>query len=258
MQATGDNEKVVINSDRQSTITDIYSSINSSIKAEIIWTLKCVMGSCSGCFSDDIDERFLAMFPDLKSVLNNFSLARTKPSYVINHGLAPYFKNQHKTALQKSKVYVYSFDESLNSVTQTSEMNLYIRYWDKTEIAVKVRYYGSSFLGHGRHSDILNHFMSLTRSLKSEALYQVSMDEPNVNLKFFKEFAASFKEDNFHSLVDIGSCSLHIVHGAFKTGAEKSEWGLKKFLKAAYIILHDSPACREDYESYPLNFCATQ
>ena len=57
------------------------------------------------------------------------------------------------------------------------------------------------------------------------------MDGPNVNLKYFKEFAADFKEDNFHSLVDIGSCSLHIVHGAFKTGAEKLEWSLTKFLK---------------------------
>ena len=89
------------------------------------------MGGCSGRFNDDIDETFLAMFPDLKSVLNNFSLARTKSSYVINHGLAPYLKNQLETALQKSEVYVYSFDESLNSVTQTPEMDLYIRYWDK-------------------------------------------------------------------------------------------------------------------------------
>ena len=78
-QATGDNKKVVINDDRQSTITD-YSSSNSSVKAEIIWTLKCVMSGCSGHFNDDIDETFLAMFPNLKSVLNNFSLARTKSS----------------------------------------------------------------------------------------------------------------------------------------------------------------------------------
>ena len=73
---------------------------------------------------------------------------------MINHGLAPYFKNQLEAALQKSEVYVYSFDKSLNLVTQTSEMDLYIRYWDKTENVVKVRYYGSSFLGHGRHNDI--------------------------------------------------------------------------------------------------------
>ena len=86
-------------------------------------------------------------------------------------------------------------------------MDLYIRYWDKTENVVKVRYYGSSFLGHGRHNDILNQFTTLTRSLKSEALYQFSMNGPTVNLKFFKEFAADFKEGNFHSLVDIGSYS---------------------------------------------------
>ena len=165
-QATGDNEKVVINDDRQCTITDICCSSNSSLKGEIIWTLKCVMGGCSGRFNDNIDETFLAMFPDVKSVLNNFSLARTKSSYVINHGLAPYFKKQLETALQKSEVYVYSFDESLNLVTQTSEMDLYIRYREKTENVVNFRYYGSSFHGHGRHSDILN-FTSLTRSLKS-------------------------------------------------------------------------------------------
>ena len=88
------SEKVVINDDRQSTITDFYSSSNSSVKAEVIWTLKCVMSGCSGRFNDNINETFLAMFPDLKSVLINFSLAITKSSYVINHGLAPYFKNQ--------------------------------------------------------------------------------------------------------------------------------------------------------------------
>ena len=81
------------------------------------------------------------------------------------------------------------------------------------------------------------------------------MDGANVNLKFFKEFVADFKVDNFHS---------HIVHGAFKTCAEKSGWGLKKFLKAVYTIFYNSPARREEYESvtgsskYPLNFCTTR
>ena len=156
---------MVINGDRQSIITDIYSSSNSSIKAEIIWTLKWVIGGCSGRFNDDINETFLAMFPDLKSAPNYFTLARTKSLYVINHGLAPFFKNQLEIVLRKSELYVHSFDESLNLVTQMSEIDLYIRYWDKTENVVKVRYYGSSFLGHGRHNDIFNHFTSLTKSL---------------------------------------------------------------------------------------------
>ena len=47
------------------------------------------------------------------------------------------------------------------------------------------------------------------------------MDELNVNLRFYQELIKKRKEEHmFHSLLDIGSCSLHIIHGSFKTGAE--------------------------------------
>ena len=171
-----------------------------------------------------------------------------------------------KTSLEqryKSQVYVYSFDESLNSVTQTSEMDLYIRYWDKTENVVKVRYYGSSFLGHGRHNDILNQFTRLTRSLKSEALYQFSMNGPTVNLKFFKEFAADFKEGNFHSLVDIGSYSA-CCSRCLQDRCREVGMGPEEIFESCLYHPPWLTAPREDYESvtgsskYPLIFCATQ
>lgn len=47
------------------------------------------------------------------------------------------------------------------------------------------------------------------------------------------------------SWVDIGSCSLHIKHGTFGTNAEKSEQALKKLLKVAFVILHNTPGRRE-------------
>ena len=67
-----------------------------------------------------------------------------------------------------------------------------------------------------------------------------------------------------HSLIDIGSCSLHIVHGSFKLGAEKTGWNLKAFLKGLFQILHDTLSRRENYEivtgssEYLLFFCATR
>ena len=67
--------------------------------------------------------------------------------YVINHGLAPFFQTPLIDALGKSEIHVYNFDESLNDSIQTSEMDLYIRYWDDLDKLLKVRYYGSSFLG---------------------------------------------------------------------------------------------------------------
>ena len=39
------------------------------------------------------------------------------------------------------------------------------------------------------------------------------------------------------------------MHGAFKTGVESTDWKIKKILKAAFQILHDSPARREDHKS---------
>ena len=57
---------------------------------------------------------------------------------------------------------------------------------------------------------------------------------------------------------------LHVIHGAFKTGAESTDWKMKKILKVVFQILHDNPARREEYKSitgcdvHPLNFCATR
>ena len=129
---------------------------------------------------------------------------------------------------------------------------------------VKSRYYRSSFLGHATHVDLLNHFNKIAGELQFSKLYQISMDGPNVNLKFYKEFLTSKQNETVHSLIDIGSCSLHVVHGSLKTGEEASDWKLKKIMKSAYYILHDSPARREDYASstgsntYPFSFCATR
>ena len=58
------------------------------------------------------------------------------------------------------------------------------------------------------------------------------------------------KEKGLPQLINIGSCGLHVIHGSFKTGAEKTDWNLKKIMKAAHTILHNTPARREDYERH--------
>ena len=56
---------------------------------------------------------------------------------------------------------------------------------------VKSPYYGSSFLGHAMHKDLLKHFSEITKDLSPSKLYHVSVDGPDVNLKFLKEFFQS-------------------------------------------------------------------
>ena len=83
--------------------------------------------------------------------------------YVINHSIAPYFKSLQKVGIEKSDMFSFSFDENLNEATQISEMDLYIRFWDVNLNKVNVCYFGSTFLGHGTHQDLLIHFQEVTK-----------------------------------------------------------------------------------------------
>ena len=43
------------------------------------------------------------------------------------------------------------------------------------------------------------------------------MDEPNVNWNFFDMLNTKLDEKFDTSFLEIGCCSLHVVHGAFQT-----------------------------------------
>ena len=38
------------------------------------------------------------------------------------------------------------------------------------------------------------------------------------------------ENDDFPGLIDIASCNLHIVHRAFRTGVQKTKWGIDGIL----------------------------
>ena len=104
--------------------------------------------------------------------------------------------------------------------------------------------------------------MATTKDLDLKKLYQISMDRPKVKAKFYDEIVKSQEKAMFHILIDIGSCSLHVVHGSLKTGSNKRSWKIKEIMKAAFHVLHDTPAGREDYTAvakstiFSLYFCA--
>ena len=70
-------------------------------------------------------------------------------------------------------------------------------------------------------------------------------------------------KNKLHLLISIGSCGLHMIHGAFHAGAEATEWIIKTILTGAYYVLHDSPARRKQFlevtgsNKFPWNFCST-
>ena len=127
-----------------------------------------------------------------------------------------------------------------------------------------MHYWNSKFLGHTHSDDLVKAFIDGLNECNLTKLIQISMDCPNSNLEFLTEIKKLRIKDELAYLIDIGCCNLQAIHGAFKTGSKSSNWNLHKMLKWSFTLLHDTPACQDDYFSmtgsseYPLQFCGTR
>ena len=94
----------------------------------------------------------------------------------------------------------------------------YVQYWSPEQNLVTSVYCGSLFVGHCFSKELLKHFASFgkDRHWESDLLLQIGMDGPNVNLKF--ESSSLIMGEYGVSFLNIGSCSLHQTHNAFRSG----------------------------------------
>ncbi|KAK6972356.1 Protein FAM135B, partial [Biomphalaria glabrata] len=153
------------------------------------------------------------------------------------------------------------FDESLNKNLQLKQVDYLVRHWRNGKIVSQ--YLTSQFLGHATAKDLVEATLKSIEGLDKGQIIQLSMDGPNVNWKFHTDFNQQIKNDSNVSLLNVGSCGLHKVHGAMKAAMDSSDWNLDKFLKSLHTIFNDTPARREDFEKaispveaiYPLKFC---
>ena len=134
----------------------------------------------------DLNATFCEMFPD-SMVVSQFQLGPDKLKYFTNWGVAPYIRQLLLNELDSASFTAVSFDESLNKLTQTCQMDLIVRYWHEADQQVKVRYWDSKFLGHSAHQDLLSHFNQSIDKIDLSKVVQISMDGPVVNLKFFEK-----------------------------------------------------------------------
>ena len=169
----------------QQTTLDLVVHAKEELQTEIRWVIATVMYNLSSNAASNMTQLFGSLFPDSK-VAKHVTLGRTKISYIMNFGLAPYFKSL--LIEEKTQCYIISFDESLNKITQNCQMDLLVRFWNEVSKQV-VRYLNSTFLGHSAASDILQHFNEETRVLNLSKMLQVSMDGLTTNMKFCKELS---------------------------------------------------------------------
>ena len=87
----------------------------STLNAEILWTLKVVKSHMWFKSCADLSKLVLCMFLD-SEIATKFTLSKPKYGYLMNFGIAPHFKSILLISIQNSLLYSLSFDESLNPV----------------------------------------------------------------------------------------------------------------------------------------------
>ena len=207
---------------------------------------------------------FKKMFPNCEEALK-MQLGKTKVSYFIVHGIAPYYQIQLKKMCFNCSQYVVGFDESFNKIAQRGQMDISIRFWDSDSGEAVTRYYTSAFLGHATAEVLLETFLKALDDLDLQKLLQVSMDGPNVNKKFLRLLNEFLTNDSGNSkLLDLGSCGLHALNNAFKNVIKSVQWDVTKFLSAIHYLFHNIPSRRADFmhytktEIFPFKFCAVR
>ena len=142
-------------------------------------------------------ELFCVMFPD-SEIAKSFKLGPSKCAYLITY--CSIFQELSSAGCWSSSVFVASFDEYSNRITQDEQMDVVFRYWDTTEATGKTRYYSSEFLGHTRAEDLFNKFEQSMSRLEQKEMLQLSMDGPSVNWKVFWLLCERRESNGYHSI----------------------------------------------------------
>jgi hypothetical protein len=88
---------------------------------------------------------------------------------------------------------------------------------------------------------------------KQSKLLQIGMDGPNVNHKFqfHREMVSHIEKDYDKTLLDIGSCGLHILHGSLKNGMDKNKIfnDLESVFSSLHWLFNNAPSRKKDFTS---------
>ena len=82
-----------------------------------------------------------------------------------------------------------------------------------------------------RQTSKMRFTLPLSQYLEKKMI-ELSMDGPNINWKVFDLLKSHRREAEWSPLMNLQSCSLHIVHGAFQTGNKATDWQIDIVLKA--------------------------
>ena len=144
-------------------------------------------------------------------IVKSFQLSKTKCSYIVNFGLAPYFKDLLLKEIKASDSFRILFYESMNKVLQEEQMDVQSRYWNETTKLVDTQFFDFQFLRHSNVKYVFDCLITSLKDLPSECLLQLSMDSSYTNWSLLTMLHNDHCEKDYPRIIDIDSCSLHVL-----------------------------------------------
>ena len=243
---------------------DDFNFGSNLLESEVTWCIGSVASHLSNRQAESCQKLFKKMFNDSK-LAQKFSVHKDKQGYLATHGLLPYFQDQISKDLTESSFFSVSYDESLNKISQKTQMDIHVRYVEPSTGLIATRYLTSEFLESSKAVDLLRHLHQGLGNVKMDRLLSVSMDGPNVNWSMLNELKLELETSpDSPELIEFGSCALHVVHGALKTGHASVSWNVIEFLRSIFYLFNDFPSRKAAYtritgtSKFPEKFCTTR
>ncbi|CAF1279750.1 unnamed protein product [Adineta ricciae] len=215
-------------------------------RAETLWAMNAARHGYSYLSCDGSSDLFKKMFPD-SNIAQQIKMERVKLSYVISHGLGPFFHRGLIQDIKQCERFVLCFDEQKNH-QNSKQLDLLLKYWSVQKQCVVTRYYKSVLLGHAPAHTIRDSILDSFRTdgIDIKRLLMIGRDNPNVNKTIEKLLDEELKKVG-GELLKIGPCHIHVVHNAFKAGTTKSCWHIHTFCIDIWSWFRHSPARKEDF-----------
>ena len=144
-----------------STTVDLSKNLHS-VDAEICWCLRMV--NCHSSYNScaDLGAILQVMFPGSK-IASQFTLGKTEARYTMFYGIAPEFNKQLIYDINATPFYTVSFDDSLNSQVQTSQIDVGVWYWNNRKNITETHYFDWNFMRRPNADALLKTWMNCFR-----------------------------------------------------------------------------------------------
>ena len=155
--------------------------------------------------------------------VNSESVMLSKVSYIIGHGLGPYFlqKTVDDILSTPGTYFTLHFDETTTSQIK-KQLDILVRYYSDNHNEVRVRFLKAAVFGHAYAESVANELCETLQKFSLPLKYLLSLpsDGPNVNKAIKTNINRRLQVNYQRELVDTGPCQLHVVHNSFRKGVE--------------------------------------